>query len=273
MQEYWLLTDMDGVLVEFNKAASIEDLYSKEYFLKQKPMLNVVKAIRMLQLADNGIRVGSCSKYLEGSNAKKDKNTWLDKYVPEIPIEDRFFCPYSAEKETVIRKDILDTKPALLDDFTPNLKEWNGTAIKLYNGINGTNGTWHGYSVRADMDPIALAASLEALVKANMTQYSLDMGKEQENLQDRFFNGSVMVRVCNAREYEELLQILLKNGIIRDSQSSIYNSHKPFVMVDRQSQKLNLFTVSNAFAKQKRNNLTIMIAPDFFVKVNENIPE
>ena len=74
-------------------------------------------------------------------------------------------------KEDVIRRDILVQGATLLDDFTPELKDWNGKAIKLYNGINGTKGTWHGYSVRADMDPVTLAASLEALIKVDRTKY------------------------------------------------------------------------------------------------------
>ncbi len=167
----WLLTDMDGVVVKFNTSASIEDLYSDKYFFKQEPMENVVQALILLQTADNGIRVGVVTKFLEGSHAKEDKDSWLDKYLSVIPPEDRFYCPYSMRKEDVIRKDILVQSPTLLDDFTPELKDWNGKAIKLYNGINGTKGTWHGYSVRADMDPVTLAASLEALIKVDRTKY------------------------------------------------------------------------------------------------------
>lgn len=104
MQEYWLLTDMDGVLVEFNKAASIEDLYSKEYFLKQKPMLNVVKAIRMLQLADNGIRVGSCSKYLEGSNAKKIRIHGLTNMSRKFPLKIGFSARIQRKRRLLSEK-------------------------------------------------------------------------------------------------------------------------------------------------------------------------
>ena len=41
----------------------------------------------------------------------------------------------------------------LIDDFSKNLREWHGVAIKLMNGINGTKGTWCGYSVNGKATP------------------------------------------------------------------------------------------------------------------------
>ena len=52
----------------------------------------------------------------------------------------------------------------LVDDYTKNLKEWPvfgdakfGRAVKLLNGINGTNGTWTGISVSRFFTPKSIA--------------------------------------------------------------------------------------------------------------------
>ena len=52
----------------------------------------------------------------------------------------------------------------LVDGYTKNLKEWPvfgdakfGRAVKLLNGINGTNGTWAGISVSRFFTPKSIA--------------------------------------------------------------------------------------------------------------------
>lgn len=44
--------------------------------------------------------------------------------------------------------------------FRENLREWHGVAIKLMNGINGTKGTWCGYSVNGRAKPDVIRNTL-----------------------------------------------------------------------------------------------------------------
>ena len=51
----------------------------------------------------------------------------------------------------------------LVDDFTKNLNEWQGVAVKLYNGINGTHGTWQGFSIHNKMTPDKMVSQLDGI--------------------------------------------------------------------------------------------------------------
>lgn len=134
---------MDGVLAEFKKVNSIDKLYEKGYFANLKPMQNVIAAIDYIH-DETDIEVNILTSFLSDSNyAKKEKMEWLDKYLPDLLPSNYIFVPYGIPKRFYI-SDRLSRSDFLLDDYTPNLLDWNkkGTGIKLLNGINNTNGTW-----------------------------------------------------------------------------------------------------------------------------------
>ena len=76
--------------------------------------------------------------------------------TPEAALElarrSRLFCPCDASKWDTVCKtvDPTDKTFVLLDDYSPNLRQWEkdsrgaGVAIKVMNGINGTKGSWTG---------------------------------------------------------------------------------------------------------------------------------
>ena len=84
--------------------------------------------------------------------ALKEKNNWLNKYLPELPIEKRIFVPYGDVKYKYLPSKITSFD-YLIDDHTKNLLDWKeagGTGIKFLNGINHIKGIWQGLLLRED---------------------------------------------------------------------------------------------------------------------------
>jgi len=135
--------DMDGVLATWNADASIEEVASPGYFSTREPMKNVCECCNYL-CQNNDVTVYILSSAFNDNHSIKEKIIWALKHT-SIAVEHMIFVPYGAAKNTVL-KDCYESD-VLIDDYTRNLEEWHGKAIKLYNGINGTKGTWSNYSI------------------------------------------------------------------------------------------------------------------------------
>ena len=155
-----LFVDMDGTLNYFEKASSLEEITSEGYFFSRSPIMTVVSAIRFLA-TKNPEKVCILSSVFQDNHSIPEKKAWLAMYMPEI--EKAIFVPYGTPKsefiEDMLGRD-LNKKDFLLDDFSKNLHEWTGTGIKLYNDINGTKGTWTGYSVHYNCSPEVIANTI-----------------------------------------------------------------------------------------------------------------
>lgn len=152
-----LFVDMDGVLAVFNPIAQIEDLYEEGYFRNLKPQQNVVDAVKLL-CKHPDVEVFILSSVLDSPYALKEKNAWLDEFMPEIDNEHRCFVPYGKEKKDYI--PMFNSADTLLDDYSKNLHEWcpPGVGIKLMNGINGNFGTWNGSKVDYNLHHTTIAS-------------------------------------------------------------------------------------------------------------------
>lgn len=143
--------DMDGVLALFNKDASIEELNSAGYY-RNLPI--DAKACRLSDaLVKEGFEVSILSKYFNNGLALPEKKEWKKEYISNEISE--IYVPYEKDKSEYIDYNSEDIF-ILIDDFTPNLREWEGMGdnfigIKYFNGINGTKGTWDGYSISNKM--------------------------------------------------------------------------------------------------------------------------
>lgn len=162
-QTFRLFVDMDGTLAEFKPVDTLETLYEEGYFRSLKPQENVVEAVRSLHKEKNGIEVYILSSVLSDSPyALKEKNAWLDQYLPELDTEHRIFPACGQDK-----KDYIPGTPGktdfLLDDYTKNLQLWDPpcVGIKLLNGINNTHGTWKGKKVDRNQRPDILAEQIQ----------------------------------------------------------------------------------------------------------------
>lgn len=146
-----LFIDMDGTLAEWKNIKSNDELYQKGYYESLQPNEYILKETK--KLIEEGRNVFILSSFLSDSNyALKEKNNWLDKYLPELPKERRIFVPYGECKYKYIPNKITSLD-YLIDDYTKNLLDWKsvgGTGIKFLNGINHLKGVWQGLLLRED---------------------------------------------------------------------------------------------------------------------------
>lgn len=153
MSEKRLFVDLDGTLATWNTTAYFEMLLEEGYFRDLAPYSVVVNAIREIALTRSDIEVYINSAYLtESDYALSEKDAWVDRYLREIPHERRIFTPSGTKKSDAVRRftGSFTHNDFLLDDYSVNLHSWvadGGQAIKLLNGINGTNGSWKGSAV------------------------------------------------------------------------------------------------------------------------------
>lgn len=169
MDKIRLFIDMDGTIYPFDKDASLEQITSKGYFSELTPYDNLVELIRMLN-KDERFEVYLLSSVFQDDHSAADKLTSVNRWMPWMK-ERAVFAQYGKPKKDFI----IEPKPTdvLLDDFTDNLMEWHGIGIKIYNGINGTKGRWHGYSVSNAMRPEILYNQLTGIVQAETLPYKI----------------------------------------------------------------------------------------------------
>lgn len=143
--------DMDGTLAEWRDIKSNSELYQKGYYESLKPNNYLLEEVK--KLIKEGKDIYILSSFLSDSDyALKEKNIWLNKYLPELPVQKRIFVPYGDVKYKYLPSKITSFD-YLIDDHTKNLLDWKeagGTGIKFLNGINHIKGVWQGLLLRED---------------------------------------------------------------------------------------------------------------------------
>lgn len=165
-----LFVDMDGTLAVFRKITKIEELYEEGYFENLSPLPGVVRAVKDI-IAQGQVKVYILSSVLSDSKyALDEKNRWLDRYLPEIPSEDRFF-PACGDSKIEFFNGHIGKDHYLLDDYSKNLHDWDppGHGIKLSNGINGRFGTWKSHCVSHECPDLAneILSIMNTMVRDN----------------------------------------------------------------------------------------------------------
>lgn len=181
-----LFVDMDGTLAVFQPVDTLEKLYEPGYFLNLTPQMNVVEAVHMLQLRDD-VEVYVLSAVLSDSQyAKKEKNEWLDIYLPDVDAEHRIFVPCGDDKTWYVPGKLLEND-VLLDDYTLNLNDWEPPArgLKLLNGINGTKGTWQKSRISIEHPAEELADMIAGYLIAG--RHLEDERPQEKNQEQRIF--------------------------------------------------------------------------------------
>lgn len=168
MKRKRILCDLDGTVAGW-KNVPIE-VYSKEgYYSSLDPVINVIESIKKL-CEDERFEVYIASAVLNDNHSIKDKNLWIDNYMPFIDIEHRVFIPYGTSKVSYLKeKNLLTKGSVLIDDLSLNLFEWEKefpelklVGVKVMNGINGTKGTWKGFKVHFDSLPDVIYKTIVA---------------------------------------------------------------------------------------------------------------
>lgn len=158
--------DMDGTLCEFKSVDTLETLYEPGYFLNLKPHENMLEAVKIMA-ASKDYEVHILSAVLSDSPyALREKNAWLDYYLPQIPAENRVFSECAKSKQEFINHE-LSEDDCLIDDYTKNLNEWipPGSGIKFLNGINDTHHSFTGARVDYRMPPQGIVNVIEEYCK------------------------------------------------------------------------------------------------------------
>lgn len=162
-----LFVDMDGTLAVWKAVNEYEDLYQKDWFRSMHPQTNVIDAVKRIIKTRPDIEVYLLSAVLPDSiYAIQEKVEWLKKFFPQLNPSHYIFTDNGHSKSDFVPDGIRKTD-TLLDDYTVNLTDWSrhANAIKLMNGINGTNGTWKGPKVYANENPVALAENIINLME------------------------------------------------------------------------------------------------------------
>ena len=163
-----IFIDMDGTIVVYNTKAELSDFKRKGYFTSLQPNWTMLNAVKLLIQKNYDIYILS-AVYVDTEDPKNDKIEWLHEYLPEIweyydnPEEHLIFTPVGENKLDYIDHPL--SSDILLDDYTKNLVAWEkGIPVKCVNGINWSNGTWHGYSVDIRSDAEYIAKMIQGIV-------------------------------------------------------------------------------------------------------------
>ena len=150
VKEKRYLFDMDGTLVTWRGCEYIQETFAPGYFLEREMDPLILKM--MSTLFRSGKRVGILSAVYTTETAQGEKREWLKRAGILSPDVDIIFIPYGQDKSSYV--DNSNYENVLIDDYSPNLKEWEESglpAVKYLNGINGTKGTWRGKHIDKNM--------------------------------------------------------------------------------------------------------------------------
>ena len=142
-----IFLDLDGTLAKFNVPNALER-FDKEIGFFSK--LGAYKGIEVInELAkDNNLFVISASP---NEQADKDKMIWIEKYLPNINVNNITICRIGENKAKIIQDKYnitINEQCYLLDDYTKNLIEWEnfgGTGIKRITTVaDNSRKIWQG---------------------------------------------------------------------------------------------------------------------------------
>lgn len=145
-----IFLDLDGTLAKFNVKNALQR-FDKEigFFAK----LGAYKGIEEInEMAKQGnVYIISASP---NEQADKDKMTWIEKYLNNIPKANRLICRVGENKAEYLKtKGIqIDKSCYLLDDYTKNLTEWEtvgGVGIKRITKVaDNSTKKWKGLELK-----------------------------------------------------------------------------------------------------------------------------
>ena len=167
--EFNIYLDLDGTCNRFEYVGP--DVYSDPDYYRNRPVQKqFVDGLKKLSEQKNYTFYVVSSK-LQGNGFKEAKDDWSEKHLPFVKSENRIYVDYGESKLEGIRKHLSSqgksiSKGIMLDDYTKNLWEFNGTEIlpvKVLNGINDTHRSWTGLRMPAYGEPESISYTLDAI--------------------------------------------------------------------------------------------------------------
>lgn len=151
----------------------------------------MIEAARLLA-GQEGCQVYILAPAFPGPYAMEEQQAWLDRYLPEIPQENRLFVPLGQSKAQALGRP-LTQEDVLVDGFSRNLPDWEkagGVGIQSLNQANDALTPWQGAFVRVEWNGDAVAAqvllagqdTLEHLIFSAAAVRAMDTGFLREGL-------------------------------------------------------------------------------------------
>ncbi len=146
-----IFLDLDGTLAKFNVKNALERFDKEEgFFAKLKAYKNIEIVNELAKT--NSLFIISASP---NEQADKDKMIWLEKYLPNINIENITICRLGQNKAQIIQNKYnitINEQCYLLDDYTKNLNEWEnfgGKGIKRITFVSdNSTKKWKGLTLK-----------------------------------------------------------------------------------------------------------------------------
>ena len=146
-----IFLDLDGTLARFNVRNALERFDKEEGFFANLLAYKGIEVVNELAKT-NQLFIISASP---NEQADKDKMIWLEKYLPNIRIDNVTLCRLGQNKALIIQEKYnitIDKECLLLDDYTKNLNEWEsfgGKGIKRLTTISdNSTKKWKGQTLK-----------------------------------------------------------------------------------------------------------------------------
>lgn len=145
-----IFLDLDGTLARFNVRNALNRFETEKGFFAKLLAYKGIELINEMAKAGN-VYIISASLNEQADN---DKMIWIEKYLNNVPIENRLICRCGENKAEYLKNKGLqiDKNSYLLDDYTKNLVEWEsagGVGIKRLTKVaDNSTGKWQGLAIR-----------------------------------------------------------------------------------------------------------------------------
>lgn len=146
-----IFLDLDGTLARFNVRNALERFDKEEGFFANLLAYKGIEVVNELAKT-NQLFIISASP---NEQADKDKMIWLEKYLPNIRIDNVTLCRLGQNKALIIQEKYnitINEECLLLDDYTKNLNEWEsfgGKGIKRLTTISdNSTKKWKGQTLK-----------------------------------------------------------------------------------------------------------------------------
>lgn len=145
-----IFLDLDGTLAKFNVRNALKRFDNEIGFFAKLGAYKGIETINEMAKEGN-VYIISASP---NEQADKDKITWIEKYLNNIPKTNRLICRVGDNKAEYLKaKGIqIDNTCYLLDDYTKNLNEWEksgGVGIKRITSVaDNSTKKWQGLELR-----------------------------------------------------------------------------------------------------------------------------
>ena len=146
-----IFLDLDGTVAKFNVRNALERFDNEIGFFAKLGAYKGIESVN--ELAKSGIvYIISASPNTQADN---DKMIWINKYLPNVPLENITMCRVGENKAKIIESKYsmsISQECYLRDDYTKNLQEWvanGGTGIKRLTSVaDNSTGKWQGLTLK-----------------------------------------------------------------------------------------------------------------------------